>query len=298
MKQVKLFCSFVFLLTMLVGCSVTPIQKEVNMPSNKGVALQSVNIRNFKGGTKAQGNEMSRLIIGELNRQGHVVVTKDKPEGIMTGEMDIGPLRTSEWIDQWECKDKDDQVKTCTSYKYKAEKSLSASYELQLKNELVADTFSEPFKQESSGDSYGEAKAKVPAEKDIDSLLMSRVANKIAADISPHKENRTFNYKNGSDSNIKIGIIYVKNGRYDQAESIFRQVIEQTPKIENRAAATYNLGLLHEMQDDFKQAFEYYRIANQLVLGQEDYIEALTRAETRYKQDKEYKNQTWNKKKR
>ncbi len=291
-KHTIALLAWVYLL-LLTGCGITPIQGEVNMPSNKGVAPTAVDVTTFKGGKGGQGSEMSRLIIGELKREGHVSVSKGANASVMSGQLDIGNLKTDSWSDSYEYKGK-----TYTVYYYKAEKELSVSYELNVGGEIVGDTFSESYSEQWSGDSSSAAKSKAPNEKSIDSRLMAKIARQIAYDISPHKEPMTFNFHNGDDPHITTAITYVQNRRYDQAMSILRQVVDHTADMKDRAAATYNMGLLFEMQGDFKQAFEMYKDANQMVLGEEDYIKALTRAEERHELNEEFKRQTANRKKK
>lgn len=271
-----------------VGCGSVVVQEPINVPSDKGVAIKSVQVLPFQSRNRQDGNDMRQKILGELNKEGHVKVKSSGAEAVLGGQLGFSRLETDSWSTSFEQKGK-----VYRSYHYKMQKTLTVNYELNVGGEMIGDTHREDFSEEwSSSESTREAQSQAWTEKSIDSNLMNRLARQIAADISPHKVMMNFTFLTGDDENIKVGLKYIEKKRYDQAISILRQVINQTPNIEDRAVATYDVGLIYEMQGDFEKAFEYYRDANQMDLSKEQYIDALTRAERRFEQDKKFRQQT------
>ena len=287
-NQVSQFFVFGLICALIVGCSGPIIKKHIPVPSKKGVTVSSVQVNKFKSGYHQSSDQMRRTILGAINNAGHITVRDRGAEATLDGRMEFGRLKRDQWAETHKS-----DGKTYYSYHYKLQKTLTVSYELKIGNRIIADTHQWNYKDEwSSNENYSKAIAKAPSEKDIKAHMMKQVAGMIVRDISPHQTLVKFKFLDGDDENIELANKYVKKERYDQAISILRQVVERTPEIEDRAVATYNLGLIHEMQGKHMEAFEYYRDANQMDLARDEYIDALTQAEKRYKINQAYKAQT------
>lgn len=286
--QLWRFYCFFLIFASICACSTTKINGTINLPSNKGIAISTVSISKFKDNGGNLGEEMRTAIASKISNQGHVRVISMGAEAHLKGSISMGRISHDSWSEEYKS---DDEVKR--RYYYQVEKSISASYELNQDNRVFNDSYYENYSQTwSSNLSSSDARRQSINESEINSRLIGRIATHITNDITPHKAAREFTFKHGKDANLKIGIKYVEHQRYDQAISIFRQVAENTLDIKDRATATYNLGVIFEMQGQFEKAFEKYRDANQMVLSEEDYITALSRAEKHYKLQQEFLRQT------
>jgi tetratricopeptide (TPR) repeat protein len=145
---------------------------------------------------------------------------------------------------------------------------------------LTGDTVSVDFdKTWSSSESRSKARSKAYSDGQIINNALEAIAQKVSWAVSPHKETISRELQEGSDDNIKLGIKYLENGRTDQAISIWDQALHNTQDPKCKAAAYYNIAVIKESQGHYKDAFQLYSEANQILPHEELYIQSMTRVE-------------------
>ena len=261
---------------MTQGCaSHTEWKVDAVEPSRKGATVRSVSIAPFTGEGRQNGTEFARILAGYLEGQNFISVQEQGAEGFINGSLN----GTGANIETWRSEYKSDG-KTRYTYHAKLTKSLTASYTLTTKDRTWSGTYHDEHIEEArSSDGYGAAKSELRSNKTVAGWLMHGLATKIGQDLTPFRSKKTYKLKLGDSDNLELGADYAKLGREEQAMSIFRQVAERTSNDEDRAAALYNIGVLHETRGDFNKAFESYRDASQFHLEELMYPEAITRLE-------------------
>jgi len=273
----------------LTACSTTTsVPGSVKMPSTKGVAAKSITIGEFSGNNRQASDELKAKVTAYINREGFTDAVTSRGQGLLSAKINMGRLNRDSWKTDHE--DKDD--KTYYRYHAKHSKNLSVSYRYKSGSKIITDVHEASYEdEESSKDGYSEAKRELLSEDKINNKLVKEVARSIAYDLTPHRKAVTFDFIKGDevavgfgsvDKNLETGVKYVESKRFPEAESIFQQVIDNTTKPKTRAAAMYNIGLLREMHEDYKSAFEIYADASQIDLASDRYRNAMSRAEQRH----------------
>ena len=287
----KTSISIILLCFMLAACGSATVTGLVDMPAYKGTTVSSVTVRAFNTNSyrRTSGAAMATLLKGKLSDAGHVRVVNRGADGVLGGALRSSRLESNSWTDSRT----DKKGQTHYTYYYRQQKSVTADYELRTRGDTVAGSYTETFeRQYFSPNSPSEARSYAWAEQVIDDKLLTALATRIMRDISPHKEQVTFRFKDNGNDDLKLGVKYAQKGRFDQSLSIFRQVADGATDTKTRAAALYNTGVIHEMRGEFEQAFSQYRDANQFDLREDLYLDALTRVEKRVKEHRAFEAQT------
>ncbi|MBF0219015.1 MAG: tetratricopeptide repeat protein [Gammaproteobacteria bacterium] len=277
------------LLLLLQGCSSTiSVSREINYPSAKGLNIHSITLDRFSSNQNSGADTLRQQIIANLNRDQFVSVVPEGGEGVLTARLQWDDLRHDSWREEHRYKDR-----ISYSYHLKLQRSLTVNYRLTTPDGEVGDAISDTFSEEyQSSESQRQANSKAPTNNEIDLQLLRHIATRIARDIAPHRAAYAFEFHKGKDDNLELGIRYVEKGRNEQAEAIFQQVLQRSPKNEDRAAALYNLGLLQEIAGRYNEAFVHYRDANQMNLKETLYLDALSRIERRVDEEAMFQKQT------
>lgn len=80
-----------------------------------------------------------------------------------------------------------------------------------------------------------------------------------------------------------LGMSHAGSGRYKDAEACFRRLVQLRPQSE---AYHYNLGRALELQENYPDAYKYYRLA--LRHSQHELPQAHNNLGNMYKRDKRY----------
>lgn len=265
-----------FALLIMQGCaSYTKWKVDAVEPSRKGVAPQSISINSFSDIRHREGLVFARLLSGKLQDENFVEIRNRGGEGRLSGALNWGKTERDRWVDKYEYKGE-----THRTYYSQIKKSLTVSYQLELAGRTYSATYEKKFaEKESSSEGYSKAKAELPSEEAIRAKLMRKAAYEIVKDITPYNVKKTYKIKLGETDKLALGADYLEIERQDQAKEIFRQISEKTKNTEDRAAAIYNLGVIHEANGEFEQAFKAYRDASQMNLEELMYPKAITRLE-------------------
>jgi tetratricopeptide (TPR) repeat protein len=220
------------------------------------------------------------MVRNGIAREGFIAVVAEPQDVTLRGDLRTAAVGSKTRQTRRQYKDAQGRTHRSTTYYIRKSAASSLNYSLQRgATRVTGDTFHESFDREWSGDSPQAAAAKTAPDEQILGTLVASLANRVVAAVSPHRERRTLRLEKRGHPGLGQGITYMKNGRYDQALSIWTQVAQQAAEPKARAAALYNMGVVKEAQGDFRTAFAYFREADKLLPGTERYIQALTRAE-------------------
>lgn len=267
----------------LVGCAPPIHTFTVVAPAKfpETMSIKSIEVRPFKVLSKQGKNysiQLKKIIEAGIANEGFIKVVNNNSKTLLAGDVFFGKLQQSKYRTSYKTK-----KGTYRIYHFVKKITISGNYSLFDQNEkrtIIGDSFNINFDRKwTSSQNYGEAKASASSDEQIIHLALKQIANKIVSGVSPHKERIKRELKKGSDSNIELGITYLVNGRVDQAVAIWDQVVNNTVKPQDKAAAYYNIGVVKEARGQYKDAFELFSKANSFDIKEELYMKAMTRVE-------------------
>lgn len=261
----------------VIGCSTkVPVNTTVNMPSKSGVALKHLSIKDFSGRKYGiSGNDVSNKIKGNILNEGYIAINSNSPV-VLVGEISPSRVEKKKWREKHEGK-----KETWYSYHASIKQSMKVNYSVY-HNRKALTSGSESFsyeKEKRSSDGYTEAQNKLRTEADVANILATKAASYITEEISPYQKNIVLDFLKGDDSNLELGIDYVKRERLKQAFNIFDQISNNTPSIEDQAKAIHNNGLVKLMDGEHAVAFELIAKANLLDPKNMDILDSMKRVE-------------------
>ena len=274
---------------MLTACGPKKYSFKVDAPpkySSKYV-LKSMTVKDFRseGGHYAQ--TMIDMLKNGIAKEGYIKIVQHGSESILSGTVQVGRVSTSSDSRSYSCKKKIDGQKvdtTCYSYTYTKKHHLKVDYSLYSSRDnsvIFGESVTEEFDDSwTSYTSASDARNRATTDSEIISKSLATITQKIVNAVSPHKETISRELEEGSSDSLKLGIMYVENGRVEQALSIWNQCISQSKLREDIASAYYNIGVIKESKGAYRDAFSVYSQANVLMPTKELYIKAMTRAET------------------
>jgi tetratricopeptide (TPR) repeat protein len=283
MKLSALFhCSVIALLSLgMQGCAPTVNEQVLMPPMLMDQIIGSVEVEPF---TSQYGGMLADRVKGRLQAEGHIRVVDKDAEAVLAGTLTLSKIEKTSYHKSYEVTRKNSQGRkyttTETNYYVNKTASASATYTLvQRGRTLAGNTHTATFKNETSGDSSSEAEAKMANDEVIVANLLGQLVDKIIPDISPHREQWSFELQTGGNNFLDAGADYYKKGLYAQAEQYWTRVIAEGLEPKERAAANYNMGVLKIHQSQYEQAFQMFREADRLVPANGVYMEALAKVE-------------------
>ncbi len=265
--------------------------------------IKSIEVKSFDvtGGNQGVGDRLKRIIESEIATEGYLAVMNTGADTVVSGTIHIGKIRkrsysgkasavsrkigeeTSRIINDLIGDDDSGSSRNETVYCHTKELTITGDYALhdnRRDTRITGDSFSVSFSDRwQSSDSAIEAEAKAPPDEVIVHNLLESIVKDIVQAVSPHREQVTRRLEKGTDKSIRLGITYLKNGRIEQAMSIWDQVAEKTAESKDKASALYNIGVIKEAQGKYVDAFDLFSQANALWPERELYMQAMTRVE-------------------
>jgi hypothetical protein len=292
----------VLALALLVVCGCTKTHTFVidapgKYPSE--MVIHNMKIEEFSTPQRRYGQTLKEAIASGVANEGYIKVVDSGPEVVVTGSLDIGKIANNSYTKTSDCPyyDKNTRKVTtrpCTAHYLNKKLTVSGNFQMRSikSNQIITgDSKKYNFDQTWNADSSTEVTSKALSDEEIINSLLTQMARDIVYSVTPHKETIKKELKTGADRNLELGITYLKEGRPEQAISIWEQVIANTQKDSDKAAAYYNIGVLKETLREYKDAFEFYSKANALMPQEVSYIRAMTSAETASKQQRKLKGQ-------
>jgi len=293
LQKVKVF-SCLCIVFIFVGCSTKDVCFTVKAPPagfpDKYTANQdkykfsTMKVYPFKSNIKKYGSSLGSMVEGGISREGFISVVPNGADCTLSGVLTVGKIETMTSRSKDECikfeKFKPKKV-PCIKYSYTKKNAVKFDYKLRANGKLVAsETFTKSYNETwTSNESSSDAKAEALSDEEIITHSLAAVARGTVVDVSPHKAEICRKLQKAGNDDIKLGITYLVNGRMDQAISIWGQCVKNAKTDKVKAAAYYNIGVCKESLCQYKEAFEFYSKANQLLPIKERYIKALTRVE-------------------
>ena len=136
------------------------------------------------------------------------------------------------------------------------------------------------MKYQSTGDNEEEAAKGLPDWKPIIDKLVNDILDNTIKQIAPHTITEKREIESGDSKKMEAALEYAKRDMWDEAGTIWREVLEMKPEKEDKIAATYNLGLYHEIFGQLDQAEEFYEKAFKLS-GDSKYLDSKARIKKR-----------------
>ena len=265
--------------------------------------IKSIEVEPFEvsGGNQVFGKQLKRIIESDIANEGYLAVMNTGADTVVSGTIHVGEIRkktysgkasavsqkigeeTSRIIKDIIGDDDSGSSEDETVYIHTKELTITGDYALhdnRRDTRITGDSFSVSFDDRwQSSDSAIQAEAKAPPDEVIVHELLGNIVKDIVKTVSPHREQVTRRLEKGSDKSIRLGITYLKNGRIEQAMSIWDQVAERTAESKDKASALYNIGVIKEAQGKYVDAFNLFSQANALWPERELYMQAMTRVE-------------------
>jgi hypothetical protein len=238
---------------------------------------KSVQVQLFAGG--AAGVAVAEAVRNGIAQEGFVRVEEQRAEATLKGSASVGRVETLQFSKQTKIPDFiNGGTKVVTRYYVRKRVLASVTYSLNRGASRVAgNTYSLPFDEEWSDTDHAAVLAKAPTDDVLVGTLMASLAEHVVSGVTPHAETRQLDLETGKHAGLAQGIVYLQHQRFDQADAIWTSVLEQTTNPKDRAAAYYNLGVVHEARRSYETAFAYFREADTARPAHVKYIEALTR---------------------
>lgn len=133
----------------------------------------------------------------------------------------------------------------------------------------------------------------LPNQGQVISNLSESIINDFISKISPTKINievelldsPEIDYNDKQDKLLEHSLEYIKNGRFDKAEQLLSELLTSTN--DKCFVASYNLGIVKEIQGEYELAKQLYNLADSLIIEPN---EALDKAVLRIEKQLENKN--------
>lgn len=239
----------------------------------------SIVVQTFKGGPA--GAAVAEAVRNGIAQQGFVRVEDKKAEAVMKGSASVGRIETAQYSKQMKVPDfVNGGTTTVTRYYVRKRVLATVTYSLNRgASRIAGNNFSFAYDQEWSDADPAKVAAMAPSDDVLAGTLMADLAGRVVAAVTPHKETRQLDLETGGHEGLAQGIVYMQHERFDQADAIWKAVLEQTTQPKDRAAAYYNLGVIHEARKSYETAFAFFREADAARPAHPKYVEAMTRVE-------------------
>lgn len=304
-KFSKNVSSLIFVVSSLVlsGCASNSVRMDVDLPATDVDSVASpIRIEAFTSTTRDLGTQISSLIESGLAREGYVDVVQNGGKAQLTGEVNLSRLETNRDSSSHQVTVKEDGKKrkeTRYTYTYNQKMNGTLNYRLKQGSRVLAtNSFEVNFDETNSGSSSGDARQSAKTESQIINSILNQLARKVVTGISPHKATVAVDLMLGGSQGIgghkslKLGKVYMENGRSDQAISIWQQALNE-PKLsdKDKASLLYNIGVVYEAKSKFVEAFQNFSRADQTLPGNKTIISAFNRVEGKALSAKKFSRQ-------
>ncbi len=278
-------------LVFLIGCATSKKEIAITVPSKIDGSISSMTVHDFDGVKTHYATTLRRELINQLTSAGYIKVLDRGAEAIITGSVQLGRVERSyhnsqsTYTKKVNGKKREYQV---TNYHVTKKQTASVNFEVNRSGEtLGSDSYSVDYENQWTGDSRGEADARAETDEQIFADQLRSMAQYVSNYVSPHSESISLKLMDGSKwgtgiskhPGLSTGIKYFESARYDQAGSLWQQVVEKEPDTKLVAMAQYNLGVIEMVHNKYDDAFEKFATADGLDPGNKSYITALGKAE-------------------
>jgi len=136
-------------------------------------------------------------------------------------------------------------------------------------------------KYSSTGKDENEALKNVPDWRPIVDTMVDKVLNQTLMQIAPHYVTESRAIEEGDSDQMEAAVEYAKRNLWEDAREVW-DMVEQDPSSEkeDRIAATYNLGLYHELSGNLDEAEDYFDKAFKMS-GDSKYLDSRARIQRR-----------------
>ncbi|MEA3331926.1 MAG: CsgG/HfaB family protein [Campylobacterota bacterium] len=133
---------------------------------------------------------------------------------------------------------------------------------------IYADRLSELSKHKHCSDDSNA----LPSREIASQRLAAKIANSFTYKLTPHYrsfkvtllEDADLDYSDKQERLLELSLVYIEQGRYDKAEKFLVELIDSTDK--QSYVPFYNLGVVKEAQGQFREAKQYYKKADDLMI--------------------------------
>lgn len=281
LKKIGIPIVFCMLIT---SCAPTTHTFTTVAPAKHSMAFETITINPFQVGShrgSTYGEQLKQMLENTIANEGYLRVVTSSPI-TLNGNLNISDIRTDSYTSTAKRTYGSGKTETVTYHHYIKKLTITGNYSLfdqSTNRTITGDTICANLERKKSAEKSSQARAALPTDEEMVSVALTQITNDIVAAVSPHQQTVSRELKTGKDSNIALGITYLRNGRTDQAVAIWTQVIQQSMNAKDRAAACYNIGVVEESQGNYQNAFEYFSTANSLDITEELYMKAMTRVE-------------------
>lgn len=285
------------------GCATNSVRMDVDLPATDIDSVASpIRIEAFKSKSRDLGSQVSSLIESGLAREGYVDVVPSGGKAQLTGEINLSRLETNRDSSSHQVTVKEDGKKrkeTRYTYTYNQKMNGTLNYRLKQGNRVLAtNSFEVNFDETDSGSSSADARQSAKTESQIENSILNQLARKVVMGISPHKASVAVDLMMGGKQGIgghkslKLGKVYMENGRSDQAISIWQQALNEPDlRDKDKASLLYNIGVVYEAKGKFVEAFQNFSRADQTLPGNKTVISAFNRVEGKALSAKKFSRQ-------
>lgn len=285
--------SFIFF-QFIIGCAAinkvkdaiglqTRIDVPYLMPAKKAQYIaNTIEIENFSADRSDFLQQFLAKLRQKIQEEKFIKVVTSGAKATLEGELHIGRIQSDTYTDKYHSKK---TGKTTYTYKYYKKLASSVTYKLNSRNGTIASNSitPKPFKDDwSSSESTGEAKSRAMPDEEIIANRIEILTDEIVKDISPHREYQKVKLMRDSHPSIKMGVTYAENKNYELALQAWRNVLDSpaTKSLqETRAIASYNIGVIQEMRQEYTAARDYYTQSQKNLPDEELILEALMRVQ-------------------
>ncbi len=194
-------------------------------------------------------------------------------QAIVSGNVGrVGAKDTKFYEERYRCVDK--KCKKMEVYKVRCKKRVvSLSSEIRIVDIARGDViYADTLNEDATYKSCKDNSRSIPSVETISQKLATSMANKFTHKLLPHYrtfhvvllEDPDLDYSDEQEKLLEISLKYIEQGRYDKAEQFLYRLIDSTSQ--QSYVAFYNLGVVKEVEGNYKEAKEYYKNADDLML--------------------------------
>lgn len=250
-------------------------------PRRAPAGIDTIAVQDFA--PDGRGASFAQHVRRRLASEGLVQPVASGGMAELRGRVDVGEVRTTQESETRPYRADENElevVKTFTFHRVRKQLTVAASYELQMRGQLVAgDRLVRRLDQTWEGATPEEALASAPSDESLEDTLLAQLVDELVRDVAPHRETRSLPLVTGASPALRSGITQLREGRLDQAFETWNGVVASSDDPADRAAAYYDMGLVREARGEYEDAFVSFANAEGLMPADPAYVEARARAE-------------------
>ncbi len=194
-------------------------------------------------------------------------------QAIISGNVGrVGAKDSKFYESRYRCVDK--KCKERVIYKVRCTKRVvSLSSEIRIVNIALGDViYADTINKSSTYRRCKDDSRSIPSVETISQNLASSIANEFTYKLLPHYktfqvvllEDPDLDYSDEQEELLEFSLKYIEHGRYDKAQELLFRLIDSTSQ--QSYVAFYNLGIVKEAEGNYKEAQEYYKAADDLMI--------------------------------